>query len=161
MTGSVWDSLSVISWEGERDQGCLRGLRVNAWKRDASLATQRQTCRSLEHGYSHSVKITDMDKHSEPHGRALPPSMKTPRYGGKANWEAFHAQFELLAQAAVWSTKEKALQLAQSSLLLLSRDNRSDYDALMGALKRQFRVCAAASLLRSDLLTVRVALGSR
>ena len=91
-----------------------------------------------------------------------PPSMKTPRYDGKADWEAFHAQFELLARAGKWSTEVKALQLAMcltgdalSSLLLLSPDDRSDYNALVGALKRRFGQCSAASLLRSELCSRR------
>lgn len=40
---------------------------------------------------------------------------------------------------------------AFSSLLLLSPDDRSDYDALVGALKRRFGESSAASLLRSKL----------
>lgn len=94
----------------------------------------------------------------EPRGELALPSMKTPRYDGKADWEAFHAQFELLARASKWSTEVKALQLAMcltgdalSSLLLLSPDDRSDYNALVGALKRRFGLCTAASLLRSEL----------
>ena len=65
--------------------------------------------------------------------KLAPPSMKTPRYDGKADWEAFHAQFELLARVGKWSTEVNALQLAMcltgdavSSLLLLSPDDRSD-----------------------------------
>ena len=37
---------------------------------------------------------------------------KTPKFSGKADWQAFHAQFELLSQAAGWSKDDKALQLA-------------------------------------------------
>ena len=37
---------------------------------------------------------------------------KTPKYSGKADWQAFNAQFELLSQAAGWSEDDKALQLA-------------------------------------------------
>lgn len=87
-----------------------------------------------------------------------PLSVKTPRYDGKADWEAFHAQFEILSRANNWSNEAKALQLAMcltgdalSSLLLLTPDDRSDYDALVGALKRRFGQCSAASLLRSEL----------
>ena len=65
---------------------------------------------------------------------------------------------ELLAQAGKWCTEEKALQLAMcltgdalTSLLLLSPADRSDYDALVGALKRRFGLCSTASLLRSEL----------
>lgn len=65
---------------------------------------------------------------------------------------------KLFTLAAKWSTGEKALQLAKclngdalSSLLLLSPDDRSDYDALVRALKRRFVVCSAASLLHFEL----------
>lgn len=86
------------------------------------------------------------------------PIMKTPRYDGRADWEAFHAQFELLAQASKWTAEVKALQLAMcltgdalSSLLLLSPEDRCDYNELVGALRRRFGSCRAASLLRSEL----------
>lgn len=38
-----------------------------------------------------------------------PSLIKTSRYDGKTDWEAFHAQFELLAQAGKWSVEVKAL----------------------------------------------------
>ena len=66
--------------------------------------------------------------------------MKTPKYSGKTDWEAFHAQFELLAKAAAWPVDTKALQLALcltddalACLLLLSPAERDDYGALVGA----------------------------
>ena len=34
---------------------------------------------------------------------------KTPKYSGKADWQVFHAQFQLLSQAAGWSEDDKAL----------------------------------------------------
>ena len=81
-----------------------------------------------------------------------------PRYTGKADWEAFHAQFELLADAGGWSVKVKALQLAMclsdealSCLLLLSPEDRGDYAALVGALRRRFGQCVKPGLLRSEL----------
>lgn len=89
-------------------------------------------------------------------------AIKTPKYDGKADWEAFHAQFELLARAARWSTEEKALQLAMcltgdalSSLLLLSPEDRHDYEALVVALKRRFGLCSTSSVLRSELCSRR------
>ena len=84
--------------------------------------------------------------------------VKTPKYSGKANWEAYHAQFELLAQAAGWSGKKKALQLAMclteealTCLLLLSPAERADYGALVGALQRRFGQCCQPGVLRSEL----------
>ena len=84
--------------------------------------------------------------------------VKTPKYSGKADWEAFHAQFELLARAVGWSEDIKALQLALcltdealTCLLLLSPAERDDYGALVGALKRRFGQCNQPSVLRSEL----------
>lgn len=102
-----------------------------------------------------ATRYSDITPHVE---TAQVRCIKTPRYDGKANWEAFHAQFELLAQASRWSTEEKALQLAMcltgdalSSLLLLSPDDRCDYRALVEALKRRFGTCSTSSVLRSEL----------
>ena len=54
----------------------------------------------------------DGDRHGGAFLTSSPVSIQTPRYTGKADWEAFHAQFELLADAAGWSVKVRALQLA-------------------------------------------------
>ena len=102
------------------------------------------------------------DFHGDRHGGAFltssPVSIKTPRYTGKADWEAFHTQFELLADAAGWSVKVKALQLAMcladdalSCLLLLSPEDRGDYVALVGAQRRRFGLCVKPGLMRSEL----------
>lgn len=84
--------------------------------------------------------------------------VKTPKFSGKADWEAFHAQFELLARAAAWSDATKALQLALcltddalACLLLLSPAERDDYNALVGALQRRFGQCAQVEGLRAEL----------
>lgn len=87
-----------------------------------------------------SAPVTaDVPQHAEP-CVVSGSTIKTPRYGGKMDWEAFHAQFELLAGAAGWRIDEMALQLAMcltgdalSCLLLLSPVDRGDYDALVGA----------------------------
>lgn len=74
-----------------------------------------------------------------------PASPKTPKFNGRGSWEAYRAQFELLASAARWSDATKALQLALSltedasaCLLLLSPEERGDYTTLVGALQRRF-----------------------
>lgn len=92
------------------------------------------------------------------HAPGCQPHVKTPKFSGKADWEAFHAQFELLAQAAAWPDRTKALQLALSltddaltCLLLLSPAERSDYGALVGALQRRFGQCAQSGVLRTEL----------
>lgn len=86
-------------------------------------------------------------------------SVKTPKYNGKVSWEAFHAQFELLARSQRWSTETKALQLALcltedalACLLLLDIDERDNYDALVGALQRRFGNFTGADLLRTELV---------
>lgn len=73
---------------------------------------------------------------------AIAPPVKTPKYDGKADWEDFYGQFELLAWVGRWSMEVKA-QLAMcltraASLLLLSTEQCSDYDALVGAVQRRF-----------------------
>ncbi|KAL0147701.1 hypothetical protein M9458_056979 [Cirrhinus mrigala] len=87
-----------------------------------------------------------------------PVGIKTPKYSGRSDWEAFHAQFELLAHAYAWSEEQKALQLALcltddalSCLLLLDISERADYGALVGALRRRFGQCFRSELLRSEL----------
>jgi hypothetical protein len=73
-------------------------------------------------------------------------SVKTPKYSGKADWEAFQAQFELLAHFGGWSNEDRALQLALcltddalACLILISPEDRRDYGALGGALRRRYR----------------------
>ena len=89
------------------------------------------------------------DVNKDRSGRCDQLQVKTPKYSGRADWEAFHAQFELLAQAAGWSEDSKALQLALclteealTCLLLLSPAERADYRALVGALQRRFGQCS-------------------
>ncbi|KAK7882528.1 hypothetical protein WMY93_028702 [Mugilogobius chulae] len=98
----------------------------------------------------------DVNKYGVAQGEQV--QVKTPKYSGKADWDAFHAQFELLARAAGWSVKVKALQLALcltddalSCLLLLSPAERDDYGALVGALRRRFGQCNQPDVLRSEL----------
>lgn len=58
---------------------------------------------------------------------ALGAAVKTPKYSGRSDWEAFLSHFELLVQAEGWSMDTRALQMALcltddalSYLLLLS-----------------------------------------
>lgn len=99
-----------------------------------------------------------VNKHGGAHTPTMTASIKTPKYSGKADWEAFHAQFELLAHAGGWSEEMKALQLAMclaedalACLLLLSAEERGDYTSLVGALRRRFGLCRGQGLLRSEL----------
>lgn len=102
----------------------------------------------------------DVNKDGGAQGLKMPVGIKTPKYAGKSDWEAFHAQFELLAQASGWSDDQKALQLALcltdealSCLLLLDPCERASYRALTGALERRFGQCFRSELLRSELHT--------
>lgn len=97
-----------------------------------------------------------------------PVGIKTPKYSGRSDWEAFHAQFELLAHAYAWSEEQKALQLALcltddalSCLMLLDTSERADYGALVGALRRRFGQCFRSELLRSELHSRQRVPGSR
>lgn len=126
------------------------------------------------HDGAHGAALPDdVNKHGGAHGSALSAdayecsggrgataivTVKTPKFSGKADWEAFHAQFELLARAGGWSEDRKALELAMcltddalSCLLLLSPEHRHDYNALVGALKRRFGQFEQSGLLRSEL----------
>ena len=93
-----------------------------------------------------------------PHVPVAAVSVKTAKYSGRADWEALHAQFELLADAGGWTVEAKALQLALcltddalSCLLLLSPGERREYGALVGALQRRFGQCVKSELLRNEL----------
>ena len=100
----------------------------------------------------------DVNRHGGAHVPVAAASVKTPKYSGRSDWEAFHAQFELLADAGGWTVEAKALQLALcltddalSCLLLLSPGERRDYGALVGALQRRFGQCVKPELLRNEL----------
>lgn len=78
-------------------------------------------------------------------------------FSGKGSWEAYRAQFELLAATAGWSERIKAVQLALSlteeaadCLLLLSPEEREDYSMLVGALERRFRLFNLKDSLRCE-----------
>lgn len=69
------------------------------------------------------------------------------KFLGRGSLEAYPAQFELLATAAGWTGRIKAVQLALSltedaaaCLLLLTPGKREDYAMLVGALQRCFGV---------------------
>ena len=127
--------------------------------------TQREPAAVEKDDFSRIVRSADCpwppqdgDRHGGAFLTSSPVSIKKPRYTGKADWEAFHAQFELLADAAGWSVKVKALQLAMcladdtlSCLLLLSPEDRGDYVALVGALRRRFGLFVKPGLMRSEL----------
>lgn len=113
---------------------------------------------SVAAGRAGTAKLERDRPPSGAHATNCQPHVKTPKFSGKADWEAFHAQFELLARAAAWSDAVKALQLALcltddalACLLLLSPAERDDYDALVGALQRRFGQCTQTGVLRAEL----------
>lgn len=61
-----------------------------------------------------------VNKHGGPQSQKASISVKTPEYSGEADWEAFHAQFELLSHSGEWSDEDKALQLCASRTMLCS-----------------------------------------
>ncbi|KAJ8006487.1 hypothetical protein DPEC_G00107760 [Dallia pectoralis] len=71
--------------------------------------------------------------------------VKAPLFSGDVDFEAFRAQFELLAESAGWGDEEKALQLALclagdavTCLLMLTPEQRRSYRELVAALDRRF-----------------------
>lgn len=89
---------------------------------------------------------------------SIPCRVKTHKYDGKRDWEAFRAQLEILAAANGWSLGQRDLQLALcltgdtlSCLLLLDPVERGDCEALTSALQRRFDQCFRLELLRSEL----------
>uniref|UniRef100_A0AAV2LHA2 CCHC-type domain-containing protein n=1 Tax=Knipowitschia caucasica TaxID=637954 RepID=A0AAV2LHA2_KNICA len=77
--------------------------------------------------------MIDRSPNSDENGGRERLQVKTPKYSGKADWEAFYAQFELLAGAAGCPAE------------------RDDYGALVGALRRRFGQCSQPDVLRSEL----------
>ncbi|XP_034053030.1 myosin heavy chain, embryonic smooth muscle isoform-like [Gymnodraco acuticeps] len=130
-------------------------LRESAVKmaRDAGMSPSSAAFRAIS-----KLDVNNNGGAHQPAAAAAAGSVKTPKYSGKADGEAFHAQFELLAHAGGWSIETKALQLALcltdealSCLLLLSLEDRHSYEALAGALKRRFGQCFPPELLRNEL----------
>ena len=152
----VTDSFYAGTFDCEGEFGCpsehLAHLRQTA--RELAAAAGFDSPRSEAH--TGSDARPGVNKGRGGHCDQL--QVKTPKYSGKADWEAFHAQFELLARAAGWSEDRKALQLALcltdealACLLLVSPAERADYGALVGALQRRFGQCSQPGVLRSEL----------
>lgn len=140
---------------------------VRVMAAEAGMSASSNVFRADSGGWTEGVTSTRRDEESgaqdvNKHGGAQPPaasvSVKTPKYSGKADWEAFHAQFELLAHFRGWSNEDRALQLALcltddalACLILISPEDRRDYGALVGALRRRYGQCVQPGLLRSEL----------
>ena len=79
-------------------------------------------------------------------------------YDGRTTWDAYHAQFEMLAEVNGWTIQEKATFLAVNlkgpALTVLSnlpQEQRYDYAALVGALEARFGTAHQAELNRMRL----------
>ena len=85
-------------------------------------------------------------------------SVRPSPFDGKSSWEAYQAQFKLLAELNHWTEQEKAAHLAISLrgpaltvLTNLPEEQRSDFSALAAALKNRFGNNHQAELNRAHL----------
>ena len=147
--------LGDVTSEYERAREKLRGLAAEM-EHEASML--RSSALRSNPPSSGNGGQREVNRRDGVHPSASITSVKTPKYSGRSDWEAFHAQFELLAHAEGWSTEAKALQLALcltdealTCLLLLNPEDRHSYTALVGALQRRFGQCLQPELLRNEL----------
>ncbi|MGH0169861.1 UNVERIFIED_CONTAM: hypothetical protein FKN15_057751 [Acipenser sinensis] len=84
-------------------------------------------------------------------------AIKTPRFNGKVDWDAFHAHFNLVACLERWTEEEKALQfggcLAEDALpclLTLAPEQQADFGAQSEALLSRFGSSQQPGLLHSE-----------
>ncbi len=83
---------------------------------------------------------------------------RPPPFDGRSTWDAYRAQFEMLAQINRWTETEKATYLAVSlrgsALTVLSNlpmDRRRSYEALVAALESRYGSAHQAELNRMKL----------
>lgn len=166
--GETYRSVCV-DMEGEyaytRPMQIIEGQRVAMGIRPEAAGKREPTslevpCVETAGGAGASIRASRAfpDRDGGAYGLTALVGAKTPKYAGKSDWDAFRAQFELLAQACGWSDEQKALQLALcltddalSCLLLLDPSERANYKALVGALERRYGQCFRSELLRSEL----------
>ena len=137
-------------------EGCAAGVKSE----DSSVCGDSEGKKSLASGRKASVNsqvFRPLPSPSPPHSVASGCSTdggKRPKYGlrhrpqefdGSVSWEAYRAQFELLADARCWSSKEKALQLvgalkgsALEVLNQLPASQRASYSSVSAALDRRY-----------------------
>ena len=70
---------------------------------------------------------------------------KPQEYDGRVPWDAYHAQFEILAEAQAWDSRGRAVQLVSSLkgvavevLSQLTLLQRTSYDCVVAALERRY-----------------------
>ncbi|XP_034079967.1 uncharacterized protein LOC117551264 [Gymnodraco acuticeps] len=154
------DKFSKMGVKQEHSSDEVSAREVRERLRESAVRMARDAGMSPSSAAVRAISKLEVNNNGGAHqpAAAAAGSVKTPKFSGKADWEAFHAQFELLAHAGGWSVETKALQLALclteealSCLLLLSPVDRLNYEALAGALKRRFGQCFPPELLRNEL----------
>ena len=149
----------ACGWSKDMSREFMSAREARERLRESAVKMARDAGMSPSSAAFRAISKLDVNNNGGAHQPvAAAASVKTPKYSGKADWAAFHAQFELLAHAGGWSIETKALQLALcltdealSCLLLLSPEDRLTYEALAGALKRRFGQCFPPELLRNEL----------
>ncbi|XP_034073597.1 golgin subfamily A member 3-like isoform X2 [Gymnodraco acuticeps] len=154
------DKFSKMGVKQEHSSDEVSAREVRERLRESAVRMARDAGMSPSSAAVRAISKLEVNNNGGAHqpAAAAAGSVKTPKFSGKADWKAFHAQFELLAHAGGWSVETKALQLALclteealSCLLLLSLEDRHSYEALAGALKRRFGQCFPPELLRNEL----------
>ncbi|KAK5902722.1 hypothetical protein CesoFtcFv8_007954 [Champsocephalus esox] len=112
------------SSEGEEDGACgwlkdMSGEFMSAREarerlRESAVKMARDAGMSPSSAAFRAISKLDVNNNGGAHQPvAAAASVKTPKYSGKADWEIFHAQFELLAHAGGWSIEHpQSLQAA-------------------------------------------------
>lgn len=124
---------------------------------EASLHTPPLSprCRPAPHRFSCSHDSPHRDSHTP----VAPSKKRKPsEFDGKVQWEAYFAQFQLLADAQCWDKSESALQLVASLrgaalevLGHLTSTQRMGYQSVVEALRRKFGNYQQAEVYRARL----------
>ncbi|KAG7489138.1 Retrovirus-related Pol poly from transposon 297 [Solea senegalensis] len=90
--------------------------------------------------------------------RYSPVQIQLPVYNGKTDWEAYRAQFELIAGRMEWSPSDMAFFLASKlsedalmCITMLSPEERGDYGKLVAALSQRFGADMGPWTLQAEL----------
>ncbi|XP_034093786.1 uncharacterized protein LOC117560826 isoform X1 [Gymnodraco acuticeps] len=123
----------ACGWSKEMREEFMSAREVRERLRESAVRMARDAGMSPSSATVRAISKLEVNNNGGAHqpAAAAAGSVKTPKFSGKADWEAFHAQFELLAHAGGWSVDTKALQLALclteealSCLLLLACANK-------------------------------------
>ena len=117
------------------------------------------TCPPAHSGLPHPLSITQESAYRHPYsfGEAIG-RRKPAEFDGTVTWEAYVAQFELMAEAQGWNLEERSLQLVASLrgaalevLGHLTAAQRTDYQRVVEALRRRFGHHQQAEVYRARL----------